>query len=154
MFTLEIKHYHESKSLKFYDASTKAPPYYSQLFPVIGDQSLYFQPFEHRILTNGTILYASDFAFLPLRKNMLFSITDINNIEYPYQTFIQILIQNRLNHPLTQVKGLIGYAEQDVSLNDLQTTKYRFNELTEFMDAYTSNYLWDGTSDTLKNFIA
>ena len=85
---------------------------------------------------------------------MFFSIMDINNLEYPDQSFIQILIQNPLNHPLTIVKGIIGYAEQDVSFNDYQTTKYRINELTEIMDAYTLNYFTQGTSETLKNSIA
>ena len=75
---------------------------------------------------------------------------DINNIAYPYQSFIQTFIQNPLNHPLTLVKGIFGYAQQDISLNDFQTTKYCNNELTEFMDAYTSNYLTQGTSETLK----
>ena len=79
---------------------------------------------------------------------MFISIKDINNLEYSYQSFIQILIQNPLNHSLTLVKGIIGYA-QDVSLNDYQTTKHRINELTEFMDAYTLNYLTQGTSETL-----
>ena len=78
---------------------------------------------------------------------------DINNLENPYLSIIQILIQNPLNHPLTLVKGIIGYVQQDVSLNDYHTTKYRINELTEFMDAYTSNYLTQGTSETLKNSI-
>ena len=49
---------------------------------------------------------------------MFFSVMDINNLEYPYQSPIQILIQNPLNHPLTFVKGIIGYAQQDISLND------------------------------------
>ena len=75
---------------------------------------------------------------------------DINHLEYPYQSFIQILIKNPLTHPLTLVKGLIGYAQQESSLNDYQSTKYRNNELTEFMDAYNSNYLTQGTSETLK----
>ena len=158
--TLEFKHHHESKSLKFYDSSTKSTPYYSRLFPVIGAQSLYFQTFEHRILTysltayecknkyaNATILYASDFSFISLRKNMFFSIRDINNLEYPYQSFIQILIQY---HPLTLIKNLIGHAQQDFSLIDIQRKKYRNNELTEFMDAYTSIYLPHGTSEALK----
>ena len=82
---------------------------------------------------------------------MIFSIMDIKNLEYPYQSFIQTLIHNPLNHPLTLVKGLIGYAQQDISLSDYQTTKYRINELTEFMDAYTSNYLIQGTLETLKS---
>ena len=81
---------------------------------------------------------------------MFFSIMDINNLEYPYQSFIQTLIQNPLTHPLTLVKGIIGYAQHDVLLNDYKKTKYRINELTEFMDAYTSNYLTQGTSETLK----
>ena len=59
-------------------------------------------------------------------------------------------MQNPLNHPLTLVKGINGYAQQDVSLNDYQTTKYRINELTEFLDAYILNYLTQGTSETLK----
>ena len=80
---------------------------------------------------------------------MFFSIMDINNREYPYQSHIQILIQNPLTHPLTLVKGLIGYAQQEVSLNDYQTTKYRINELTELIEAYNSNYLTQGTSETL-----
>ena len=79
---------------------------------------------------------------------MFFSIMDINNIEYPYHSFVQMLIQNPLNQPLTILKGLIGYAQQDVSLTDHQTTKYRLNEVTEFMDAYTLNYLTQGTSET------
>ena len=77
-------------------------------------------------------------------------VMDINNLEYPNQSFIQILIQNPLYHPLTLVKGLIGYAQQEVSLTDLQKLKYHINELTEFMDAYSSNYLTHGTSETLK----
>ena len=59
----------------------KSAPNYSRLFPVTGDKSLYFQPFEHRILNyfltvyelenkyaHGTILYASDFSFMTLCK--------------------------------------------------------------------------------------
>ena len=158
-----MKNNDEGKPLKFYDSSTKPPPYYTRLFPVIGEKSIYLQPAEHRILTYsltayecknkyaiGTLLYASDFSFIPLRKNMFFSIMDINNLEYPYQSFIQISIQNPLSHPLTLMKGIIGYAQQDVSLNDCQTTKYRVNEITEFMDAYNSNYLTQATSETLK----
>ena len=34
--------------------------------------------------------------------------------------------------------------------HDYQTTKYRINELTEIMDAYTLNYLTKDTSETLK----
>ena len=76
---------------------------------------------------------------------MFLSIRDINNLEYPYQSLIQILKQNPLNHPPTLVKGIIVYAQQHISLNDYRTTKYRINELTEFMDAYTLNYLTQGT---------
>ena len=46
--TYEIKQNNDIISLKFYDSST---PYYSQLFPVIGDHSIYFKLSEHRILT-------------------------------------------------------------------------------------------------------
>ena len=151
------------KSLKLYDSSTKLPPYYSRLFPVIGDHSLYFQSFGHKILTfsltayegkhknaTGRINYKSCFSFIPLRRNTFFSIKEVNNLEYPYQCFNQILIQNHLDHPLTLVKGLIGYAKQDTSLKDFQTTIYRVNELTDFMDAHTSIYLTHGTSETLK----
>ena len=69
----------------------------------------------------NTILYASDFSFEQFCKNMFFSIMDINNLEYHYQSFIQMLIQNPLNHPPALIKRLIGFAQQDVSLNDLQT---------------------------------
>ena len=48
---------------------------------------------------------------------------DINNLEYPNQSFIQIFIQNALNHQLTLVKGLIEYSQQDISLIDLQTNQ-------------------------------
>ena len=75
---------------------------------------------------------------------------DINNLEYPYQSFIQILIQNPLKHALALVKGIIAYAYQDVSLNDFQTTKYHINEPIEILDAYISNYFSQGTSETLK----
>ena len=78
---------------------------------------------------------------------------DINNLEYPYQSLIQNLIQNPLHHPLTLVKGILEYAQQDISLNNYQTTKYCINELTEFMDAYTLNYLTQSTSETLKKTI-
>ena len=81
---------------------------------------------------------------------MFFSMMDINNLDYLYQSFFQTLLQNPLNQPLTLVKGIIGYAQQNVSLNDYQTTKYRINELLEFMDAFTLNYLTQDTSETLK----
>ena len=55
-----------------------------------------------------------------------------------------------MHHPLTLVKCIVGYAQQNIPLNDYQTTKYRINELTEFMAAYTLNYLTLGTSETLK----
>ena len=161
--TLEINDNNATQSLKFSDSSIKPPPCYSRLYPVIGNHSLCFKPSEHKILTyslnayecknkyvNGTILYASDFSFMPLRKNMFFFIMDTNNLEYRYQLFIRILIQNHLNHPLTLVKGIIGYAQHDISLNYFQTTNYCINELTEFKAAYTSNYLTQGTSETLK----
>ena len=70
---------------------------------------------------------------------MFFSIMDINTLEYSHQSFIQILIQNPLNHPQTLVKGLIGYVQQDVSLNDYHTTKYSINELTDFKFWITSH---------------
>ena len=44
----------------------------------------------------------------------------------------------------------MGYAQQNISLIKIQTTKYRINELTDFMDAYASNYLTHGASETLK----
>ena len=84
---------------------------------------------------------------------MVFSIMDINNLEYPYQSFIQILTESPLNHPLSLLKGIFGYAQQNISLNDFQTTKYCINELTEFMNAYTSNYLTQVHRKHLKNFI-
>ena len=49
---------------------------------------------------------------------MFLSIMDINNLEYPFQYFIQILIRSLLNHPLTLLKGLNGYKQQDVSFKD------------------------------------
>ena len=81
---------------------------------------------------------------------MFFSNIDIKNLDYPYQFFIQNLIKNPLDHPLTLGKGLIGYAQQDTSLEDFQTTNYSVNELTEFMDPYTLNYFTHGTLDKLK----
>ena len=65
-------------------------------------------------------------------KKICFTLYNTNIPEYPYQSFIQILIHNSLNHPLTLVKGFIGYTEQDIALNHYQTTKYRIYELTEF----------------------
>ena len=44
---------------------------------------------------------------------MFFCLMDINNLEYLYQSFIQILKQNPLNPPLIPVRGLIGYAQQN-----------------------------------------
>ena len=68
---------------------------------------------------------------------------------------MSILIQNPpLHHPFTLIKGLIGYSQEDFSLTHLQVTKYCINELTEFMDAYTANYLTHFTSETLKKFSA
>ena len=105
--TQEIQHNYKTKFLEIFDSSTKSPPCYSRLFPVIGDHSLYFQFFENRILTysltaydckskfpNGTLIPQSVFSFIPLRKNMFFSIMDKNSLDYPSQSFIQILIQN------------------------------------------------------------
>ena len=63
------------------------------------------------------------------------------------------LIQNLLNHSVTPVKGLTGYTQKDVSLTDLQTKKYRINELTESEDPYAVNYLTHGTSDAIQKLI-
>ena len=70
---------------------------------------------------------------------MFVPIMDIKHLKYTDQFFIKRLIQVPLFHPLTLEKWLIGYAQKDLSLTVLQATKYRINELTEFMDAYTSN---------------
>ena len=82
-------------------------------------------------------------------KNYVFYLVDTNNVDYPYLSFIQNIIQNLLNLSLTLVKWLIGYAQKVVSLIDFQTTKYCINELTKLMNAYTSNYFTHGTLETL-----
>ena len=83
---------------------------------------------------------------------MFFSIMDIHNLEYPYQSFSSNINIKPLYHPVTIMKGLIGFAQQDVSLNDLQTMKYCIKELTEFIDSYTTNYLTHGKSEKLYCF--
>ena len=55
--TLEIICNGDKKILKFYESSTKPPPYCSRLFLVISDQSIYFTPFEHRVLTYSLTAY-------------------------------------------------------------------------------------------------
>ena len=128
---IEIKNSYEKKILKFFVSSTEPPIYFSRLFLVIGNYALHFQPFEHKILnysltayeckskyTYRIIVYKSDFSFKPPPKKFL-SIMDINILEYPFQYFIQVLIQSLLNHPLTLVKGLNGYKQQDVSFKDI-----------------------------------
>ena len=72
---------------------------------------------------------------------------DINDLEYPYHPFFKYFFRF---FEAPNVKELIGYAQQDISIINLQTTKYRISELTEFMDAYTSNYVTNGTSEMLK----
>ena len=64
----------------------------------------HLRPFHHQ---------QSDFSFIPIRENM-FSIIEIYNLEYHFQSLIQILFQNPSNQPLTLVKGLVGCAQQDV----------------------------------------
>ena len=41
---VEIKHKYETKFLRFYESSAKLPQYYSQLFFVIGNHSLFINP--------------------------------------------------------------------------------------------------------------
>ena len=43
--------------------------------------------------------------------------------------------------------------QDDLSLIDFQITKYRIKGLTEYIDAYTENYLTRGTSETTENYI-
>ena len=113
------------KDFKFVNLPQNHHPILHDYF---GYHTSYFQPLEHRILTysltaykckskyaEGTIIYKSDFSFIPIRENM-FSIIEIYNSEYHFQSLIQILFQNPSNQPLTLVKGLVGCAQQDVSL--------------------------------------
>ena len=74
----------------------------------------------------------------------------INNLKRPFQYFIQILIQNFSNPPLTLTNGLIGYDQHDISLIARYTRKFFINEVSEFMNAYFAKYLPHGTSQTLK----
>ena len=83
---------------------------------------------------------------------MFFSILDINNLEYLYQSFIQILIQNPLNHPLTLVKRKIGYEQQDVSLNDYQTTKQE-REYKSQQKEFTIPFDFSKFTETDKEFL-
>ena len=54
---------------------------------------------------------------------MFFSVMDIDNLEYLFQFFIQILIQNPPNCHLTLGKEHIGHAQQYISSTNYQTTK-------------------------------
>ena len=107
---IKIKHNNDIKYVKFYESSAKSTPFFSLLIPVIGHHSIYFQIFEHRILTYSltayeckhkyatrTIIYKSDFPVIQLRRIKFFSIINISNLEYPYQSYIQIFIQNLLD---------------------------------------------------------
>ena len=75
---------------------------------------------------------------------------DIKNLTYLYQSFIQLLIENLLDHPIAVVTGLLGYAQRDTSLIDFQTTNYRVIKLTELLFAYTLHYLSHGQSETVR----
>ena len=74
----------------------------------------------------------------------------INNLKCPFQFFIQILIQNLSNPPLTLTNGLIGYVQHDISLIARYTKKFCIKEVSEFMNAYIAKILANGTSQTLK----
>ena len=63
-------------------------------------------------------------------------------------------MKNPLNQSLTLVKGLFGYAQQGVSLNELQTTKYCINELTELWMLMIQIILYMTHQKHLKNSIA
>ena len=52
--------------------------------------------------------------------------------------------------PFNTFKGNNWIFTAKFSLDDYQTIRYCINELAEFMDAYTLNYLTQGTSETLK----
>ena len=80
---------------------------------------------------------------------MFFSFKDVNLLGNAFQSVIQILIQNFLNHPLTLAKGLLGYAQQEVLRTAPQTTKYGINKLTDFMDAYSTSYPTHGLTHLL-----
>ena len=80
---------------------------------------------------------------------MFFSFKDIYLLGNAFQSVIQILIQKLLNHPKTLVKGLIGYAQQEVLLTVLQIAKYGINKLTDFMDAYPTSYPTHGLTHLL-----
>ena len=54
---------------------------------------------------------------------MFFSLMQIDNLEYLFQFFIQILFQNPPNRPLSLGKEHIGCAQQDMSSTKYQTTK-------------------------------
>ena len=64
---------------------------------------------------------------------MFFSIMDINILENSVLISHKTsnLTQNPLNNLFTLKKGLIVYAQQDISLTGYQTTKYGINESTE-----------------------
>ena len=116
-------------------------PWWNKLVEMVIDHWIRFlaQFYIHN-MTHGIIIYKSDFSFKQLRKNMwimdgLCNIMDFSILKFYFKPFIQIPIQDPLNPPLTIAKGLIGYAQPDISLINLQTTRYRINELTKSMDA-------------------
>ena len=115
----------EQRTLKFYKSSTKSPPHLCH-FLVSENPNLPFQTLKHRILTksriayeckslypNSLILFLSDLLFI------LFSIRHIKDLKQPIPSFVQILIQSCLNHPVT----LIGSTQKAPSLIDCHTTK-------------------------------
>ena len=79
-----------------------------------------------------------EFQFLiDIIRKMFLSIMDINNLENFFQSFRETFLQNTQNEPLALVEGYTGNTQQNVSITDLQTTKYLIIELTAIMVAHT-----------------
>ena len=65
---------------------------------------------------------------------MFLSIKHIKNLDYPYHLNFPNTLTKSFESPTNTCTRPNWYAQQDVSLTDLQTTKCGINELTEFME--------------------
>ena len=138
--------------ITFFMNSTKGYSYYSQLYPILNKQSIYFERDQHKCITfpipifeqieksSGKTIYKSMYYFEPRNKCQNLSFTDIKDLLIERERFIDVFLINKNQHNMTINIGLIDFMYQNITFTYHKKEMYQTNSIDLFSALYHLTY--------------
>ena len=119
----------------------KQYPQVSEIEAIVLSQPLYIQArstylYKHQ---NTDLCYPKGTSFLPHKNTVKTELVFINTVCTQKEKTLPILIENHKNHPITNNKGIIGYAVCDLVLSR-DTRKFNMRDCSEFAYSILNKY--------------